>query len=144
MDPLIGDFIDEVQQNIERQVKGKSVVQGKEVKYVPQQKLVYWISTSYQNNGKLRNVYQQIYRSYRDKIFKLGKEVSQITKEITGRPVTSAAKDIWHLEHANLEGISESQVSDALAQALTTQNTKEELVGEADLRQFLQNKILLF
>jgi len=139
MDPFLGTFIDEVRAELKRKVEGDSVVEGSEVKYVSKQRVVYYISATQDDAGRMRNIYQQIYRTYDTKIFELGKKVAQITKDVTGSTVSKEAKAIWHLEHGNLEGISESQVSDALVQALATQTTEEELIGEAELKQFLQN-----
>ena len=139
MDPFLGDFIDEVRTELKRKVEGDSVVEGSEVKYISKQKVVYYISATQDDAGRMKNIYQQIYRAYDTRIFELAKKVAQITKDVTGSTVSKEAKAIWHLEHANLEGISESQVSDALVQALATQTTEEELIGEAELKQFLQN-----
>ena len=139
MDPFLGDFIDEVRTELKRKVEGDSVVEGSEVKYVSKQRVVYYISATQDDAGRMRNIYQQIYRAYDTRIFELAKKVAQITKDVTGSTVSKEAKAIWHLEHGNLEGISESQVSDALVQALATQTTEEELIGEAELKQFLQN-----
>ena len=139
MDPFLGDFIDEVRTELKRKVEGDSVVEGSEVKYISKQKVVYYISATQDDAGRMKNIYQQIYRAYDTRIFELAKKVAQITKDVTGSTVSKEAKAIWHLEHGNLEGISESQVSDALVQALATQTTEEELIGEAELKQFLQN-----
>ena len=141
MSPHIAQFIDETLLVIEQQVQSqRSVVDGKEVKFVPGKKVVYFISASQNARGTLRNVYQQIYRSYDKRISALAQIVADTTKQITGRNVSKEAKAIWHLEHGNLEGISESQVRDAMTEALLQQSGEEESIGEAALLKFLEDQ----
>lgn len=88
-----------------------------------------FFSATQQDNGKFRNVYKQVYTSY-DKILNLyAKKVSEISEEIIGESFGNRAKDYFNLEHEEFEGIAESQVKDAMLDAMeATSNIDEQAV----------------
>ena len=113
-DPFVTKFIDDVKKAVDGNFKSSSVVAGKITKYQPGNRLVAFFAATEIEEGHFRNVYQQITRTYKQLIEVLADDVADVTKTISGKTVSSQAKDFWNLEHGNLQGIAESQVRDAM------------------------------
>ena len=64
--------------------------------------------------------------------------MADVTKTISGKTVSSQAKDFWNLEHGNLQGIAESQVRDAMTNSLLEEGI-EGAIGEDDVMKWLQD-----
>tara|TARA_A100001388_G_scaffold264125_1_gene235118 strand:- start:866 stop:2233 length:1368 start_codon:yes stop_codon:yes gene_type:complete len=137
-DPFITKFIDDVKRAVDANFRSNSVVVGKITKYQPGNRLVAFFAATEIEEGHFRNVYQQITRTYKQLIEALADDVADVTKTISGKTVSSQAKDFWNLEHANLQGIAESQVRDAMTNSLLEEGI-EGAIGEDDVMKWLQD-----
>ncbi len=136
IDPSFQGFINILHRDIKAKFEGNNVVVGKITKFQEGSRIVAFFAATEIEKNHFRNVYQQIYRIYEASLKQLGIEVADITKTISGKTVSSAAKAIWNLEHANLQGIAESQVRDAMTNALLE---SEGAIAEADVMQWLKD-----
>jgi hypothetical protein len=68
--------------------------------------------------GRLRNIYRQAFIASNKYLKPLAEKVSAASIKVTGRSTGRKAKDYWHQEHGQNEGIAESLVRDAIEDSI--------------------------
>lgn len=72
-------------------------------------------------NAKGSNRFDKAYKSYRDNLELFMPKLNQAVQEVLGKESNFSKKQIWNLEHAKFQGVLESQVRDAIDNALADQ-----------------------
>jgi hypothetical protein len=129
LEPHTQQAISKIATNVRRRGEDPNSVVVVEVTQDTKRTFKAFFTATQQDNGKFRNVYKQVYTSY-DKILNLyAEKVSEISEEIIGESFGNRAKDYFNLEHEEFEGIAESQVKDAMLDAMeATSNIDEQAV----------------
>jgi len=112
-----------ISQEVSRKITNDSVVQGKVLQNT-QTVFFALFSATKGENGRYRNIYKQVYKSYDTILNNFAETVHEISVEVLGKSAGSKAKNYWALSHDENEGIAESTVKDSLLDALEDTDIK--------------------
>lgn len=132
LEPHTQQVISQIATNVKR--RGDDPNSVVVVETIKDEKRVFkaFFTATLQDNGKFRNVYKQIYTSYDKFLNVYAEKVAELSTAIIGESFGNRAKDYFNLEHEEFEGIAESQVKDAMVDAIeaTTSDIDEQAVLE--------------
>ena len=114
--PDINNVFNLIKDRARGRFEGENIIVGKVIKDTDQRFVGIFMATK-QENGRARGIYAQVFRTYGNQLDAFAKIIAQKSEEIIGQSYGSKAKNYYNLEHAQHQGIAESQIRDGIYNA---------------------------